>query len=1174
MAEFASLTAKLNINLTNFTNGMRSASKQASKFASDLSGKINTGVIDPTKKAKFEFKDVGRIVQGILVSKLFYTAFNDIRRATDAVWEFGKSMEYTRITYANLFGDVDLANEFIEVLKDFAAITPFSFEDSEKASKRLLAYGIEAKNVMYIMQGILAASSMQGNAAAIESVSRAIGQISTKGRLMNEEMRQLAEAGIPAYEILIDKLGLTQEQLQNLGRLNIPAHVAINALVDGMTERFGNVVVAASRTITGLMSNIKDNALMVASGIIKPFQDRFRGLLVFIEAAMVRFRNAFELGGMQALFNEIVPEKARAQVLLFIANLLNLATVIKINLKSALELGKYLIVGLVQMFNALSPIITVVLDVLARFTSMIVNNATAMKIFTGILMTATAAWVLFRVQALATLILTKLIGVITAIGQALMFLSAALMANPILTILFLIAAGFVGVTVASSKAGKSVYNYFKALTSFNGVDPDKILLPSQKERANDLEKFNQQLDGTSDNMDKLADSTGKAAKAARGLLAFDEVFNLNDPDETGINGPDLGGWEDIVIGDIDIPEVEVPEIPDFTKFSLDFVDNLIASLKDRLVAVGFGAVIGGILGGLMAGPIGAVLGTLIGGLIGWFWEDLANKIGMSPNEKIGVGIGAGLGAAIGFLIGGPVGGLLGAAVGGLAGWFWALITDGMESNNWEYDKIGIAVGAGFGAAIGFIMGGPAGLVIGGAIGSLVGWIGGLLVEGIEDNNWDRKSISIATGTAVGAGIGLVMAGPPGALIGAALGALVGWVGDKLFGHFKEIKWDKTKITQAITTVIMGAIGLVVGGPLGGILFAMAGPFVGKFIDGMLSGLSEGWKKLKEHVKFIWDWIIEAFYTPEDGESWVQTGANIINGIILGLITGVGLLLDGLWQLVISPIIEGFKKLFGIESPATTMVPVGQYIIAGVRDGIVNGIPNLIAKIGEFPGKVAGAIMSWFTTTGTQMSTWFKEKKEAVGTWASDVQTSVSTFFKDLPGNVKTRLDDTWSNMKTGTGNILSAGKTWISDMWEKVFGKLIDYLQKGINKWKEFWGASGKEAKAGNYTMGVSSPSYTGVSYVGHATGGSFNREHVARFAEGNKMETILPVEDEASMAKVRRAIFGGDPMEMMAGIANNGNNQPSQIMYVGTLIADDASLRALERKMQVIRMNETGRRG
>ena len=39
-------------------------------------------------------------------------------------------------------------------------------------------------------------------------------------------------------------------------------------------------------------------------------------------------------------------------------------------------------------------------------------------------------------------------------------------------------------------------------------------------------------------------------------------------------------------------------------------------------------------------------------------------------------------------------------------------------------------------------------------------------------------------------------------------------------------------------------------------------------------------------------------------------------------------------------------------------------------------------------------------------------------------------------------------------------------------------------------------------------------------------------------------------------------------------NNQNNDIMYVGTLIADDRGLKELERRMQVVRLKESARRG
>ena len=85
MASFANLTANLNLNIQNFASNMRRASSLANQFSANLKGQINGGLVEPTKKSKFEFKDVARIVQGIMISKVFYGGLNAIRSATNAV---------------------------------------------------------------------------------------------------------------------------------------------------------------------------------------------------------------------------------------------------------------------------------------------------------------------------------------------------------------------------------------------------------------------------------------------------------------------------------------------------------------------------------------------------------------------------------------------------------------------------------------------------------------------------------------------------------------------------------------------------------------------------------------------------------------------------------------------------------------------------------------------------------------------------------------------------------------------------------------------------------------------------------------------------------------------------------------------------------------------------------
>ena len=153
-------------------------------------------------------------------------------------------------------------------------------------------------------------------------------------------------------------------------------------------------------------------------------------------------------------------------------------------------------------------------------------------------------------------------------------------------------------------------------------------------------------------------------------------------------------------------------------------------------------------------------------------------------------------------------------------------------------------------------------------------------------------------------------------------------------------------------------------------------------------------------------------------------------------------------------------------------------------------------------------------------------------------------------------------------------------MWKKLKSFFDDL---------KFWKKEAKDEESSiastRSSRGMVGPYSMDPVTIGHAKGGVFKKEHIARLSEGNKIEAILPVENPSAMAKVRRAIFGGEPIEMFNRLVNDiisaqpspiiygGNQQPTPI-YVGTLIADERGLRELERKLYNIRIAERHRRG
>ena len=936
MANFANLTAQLNLNIQNFARNIRKASILASKFASDLQGKINTGMVEPAKKSKFEFKDVSRIVQGIIVSKIFYSSLNAIRRATNAVWEFSKELEYAKMVYSNLFGDTELAQEFINVLKDFAAVTPFSFKQSEEAAKRLLAYGFEYKNIMFMMQGVLSAATVQGTDAVIGPISRAFGQIYTKGRLMNEEMRQLAEAGIPAYEILQEKLNLTAEELRNLGKTAIPAHIALNALVEGINERFGTTLKFASTTTQGIISNIVDNSTMLFAGIFEPFTEYLRGVLGHLGEFINELRSIYELKGLGGVFEKLIPPALQQDIKVFIANLKVLWDIIKSTLVSAFKILGSLRKGLLRAFNALAPAIHTVIGTLAGLLKVITSNEKLMKGLTTAILAAAAAWAIYKLKAVAssiTIVIIKgIVGAINVLVTAMNFV----VHHPLWALLALGVGIFIALTGASDKFRDSINKLVGGFTKLGGIDPNKLLLPESKSRASDLDKFNKALDGTSKGMDDLASATGKATKAAKSLLGFDEVFSLKSPDE----GNAADQWEDFMDifddASLDLSDMQI-EFPDVNEVASEFVDNLIEAFggKDKLLGAGIGGLLGAAIGTIFGNT---TIGALIGALAGWFWDDLAEQLGLTDVGTVALPISTVLGAAIGFIAGGPLGAVIGTAIGVLVGWIIDSISRGLEEGDWS--KVGLPIGIGLGAAIGFVAGGPLGALVGTVIGALVGWIIDSISRGLEEGDWSKVGLPIGIG--LGAAIGFVAGGPIGAIVGTAIGALIGWITDMFIEGFSTGNWDVSGIALSLGTGLGAAIGMIFGGPVG----ALVGAAVGALIGWIVGLISDNWGA-------ITDWVNQA--VADIGEFFRNIGQSLKNW------------LSDLWKNVfgkffdwVDSAIGKLKNFFGLSSKAkntdisyaTTNVPIGTVTKGHKVGGIFNR--EHIARFAE--GNKAEAII--------------------------------------------------------------------------------------------------------------------------------------------------------------------------------------------------------------------------
>lgn len=169
--------------------------------------------------------------------------------------------EQADIAFSTMLGP-ERAKAMIADLTEFAKKTPFEMSGLTSATQKLLAYGFAAEDVIPTLTAVGDATAGLGTGQeGIDSVTRALGQMQAKGRVMSDEMLQLTEAGIPAWKYLAKALGTDVAGAQEkVTKGSVDAATGIAALKAGMEGDFGGMMADQSKTLSGALSNLGDAA--------------------------------------------------------------------------------------------------------------------------------------------------------------------------------------------------------------------------------------------------------------------------------------------------------------------------------------------------------------------------------------------------------------------------------------------------------------------------------------------------------------------------------------------------------------------------------------------------------------------------------------------------------------------------------------------------------------------------------------------------------------------------------------------------------------------------------------------------------------------------------------------------------------------------------------------------
>ena len=163
------------------------------------------------------------------------------------------------VAFETMLGSTEKASALMAQITRTAAVTPFGLQDVAGGAKQLLAYGVAAEEVndTLVRLGDIAA----GLSIPLNDLVYLYGTTMTQGRMFTQDLRQFQGRGIPLADELAKQFGVTKDAVGDLVTAGKVGFKEMQQAIISMTSeggKFGGLMDAQSKTITGQISNIED----------------------------------------------------------------------------------------------------------------------------------------------------------------------------------------------------------------------------------------------------------------------------------------------------------------------------------------------------------------------------------------------------------------------------------------------------------------------------------------------------------------------------------------------------------------------------------------------------------------------------------------------------------------------------------------------------------------------------------------------------------------------------------------------------------------------------------------------------------------------------------------------------------------------------------------------------
>jgi tape measure domain-containing protein len=212
------------------------------------------------------------------------------------IFDLGVAQEQTNIAFETLVGNTQKAKQLLSELTKFSIETPFTPDQVNRAAKSLLAFGVQAEDIIPTLKLIGDVSS--GTGKDLSEMAVIFGQIRSTGRLMGQDLLQLINAGFNPLQIISQKTGRSMRDLKkDMENGLISFQMVEDAFKTATSEGglFFDLMSKQSDSIGGKLSTIEGNIDEIQK---KLFEANKGGLAEFIGGVAKLTGNVEELASV------------------------------------------------------------------------------------------------------------------------------------------------------------------------------------------------------------------------------------------------------------------------------------------------------------------------------------------------------------------------------------------------------------------------------------------------------------------------------------------------------------------------------------------------------------------------------------------------------------------------------------------------------------------------------------------------------------------------------------------------------------------------------------------------------------------------------------------------------------------------------------------------------------